>query len=1278
MTMTIRQASTLSQTGQNELAAKAYAKLLLTQPRLAQSTFFSFKQQVKMLHIGDMWSEKLRHVNELICPEDLYEYGWQQESEASAPIPSLLHASVISVFHSPAAFIVLDDLLNHIDVLKALLHRLTWGSSLILTSSAVEIISGFAGEEYYAQRSLYPSKSSLQPSWLRGMRQCVSPLTSAESDVLSSLGVEFEGHDIPWGNFRQVTGSNASKESCILQELVESVSSQEPERESVHSVITILTQKHRSLLPEMAMEADAASEDWSSKAVSSHLFSKEFYLATNPDLPLEIDGLSHYAQHGWREGRDPSQYFSTSAYNAVYQDVYAAGICPLQHYVQHGYDRQRFSSSYFEKSRSGNPESVDLSLIRVPGDFNARQIKIAILIHIHYSTVLSTMLASLEGLDLGFDLLISVTSQDVLNQVLEVLDSYQLRERATVRLSVNRGRDVGAFINCFTDIYMNYDLICKIHGKQSPHLKEFGDRWCRYLISSSIGSQDLIHKIIYFLSSCPKVGVFAPVPFEGTNNNDWAGNLDIARNLVSDSFDCSSDDLLSHPLAYPSATVFWFRPSALIDLYGRFTPEDFPPEPLPNDGTIAHAIERLIPYFARRQGYSFLCYKDRRSEISCSKEYAIQNFLADKLSSKKRVLLFSHDASNTGAPRTAIGIHSALNQSDEYECLAIVLGDGPLVHSFNAAGATVVFPYGICKDVLSDIFRASDNILTVICNTCVTAGIAMLARNHGHYAISLVHEYASAGYWPKEFFIDALQSDVTIFPGPSVLEKAVGYATVLPSNELVLQPQGIYRDTFPEVTNKDSRESVRKELGITADSLIILGCGMLEHRKGIDLFIDVALAMCREKRMNTDPVCFLWIGSIPSSEKDFADSQIQRLNESGFSSASIRVLSDIRKTDRYFAASDIFFLSSRFDPFPGVVLEAMACSLPIICFGFATDVTSAFVNHCGGIALEALDTSAVVSAITRLINNDRLRQEMGAFGAKRLRLGYTFESYMKSVTSRLAPRMCTADHTRHDMASPSIHTSSRPSFSIVVPAYNTPISFLQQMIHSVINQSYQDFELIIAASNFPESALCLLEFYANMHPAVKPLVLEDNLGIAGNTNVALGHASGSHICLLDHDDLLHAKCLERISQCIHSTSADFIYTDEDKVDLGGGVFHSPVRKPEFSHELIERNNFITHLTVVSRELLDKTGLMRSAYDGAQDYDFILRATEMADDVVHIPEVLYHWRESQDSTSSGLSDAKPYAIDAGRRALEARLIRQGRSDERVNLTTQPFVYDVGKL
>ncbi|HCM92081.1 MAG TPA: glycosyltransferase, partial [Lachnospiraceae bacterium] len=204
-------------------------------------------------------------------------------------------------------------------------------------------------------------------------------------------------------------------------------------------------------------------------------------------------------------------------------------------------------------------------------------------------------------------------------------------------------------------------------------------------------------------------------------------------------------------------------------------------------------------------------------------------------------------------------------------------------------------------------------------------------------------------------------------------------------------------------------------------------------------------------------------------------------------------------------------------------------------------------------------------------------------------------------------------------------------FSILVPLYNTPDGFLRQMIDSVRNQTYKNWELCLAdgSDDDHKGVGDICREYARDDKRIRYKKLDENLGISGNTNKCLEMATGSYIGLFDHDDILHPSALYEYMKVICNEDggkADYIYCDEatfkdDNID-NMITLHF---KPDFAIDNLRANNYICHFSVFSRELVDNTGLFRSQFDGSQDHDLILRLTHNAKKIVHVPKILYYWR-----------------------------------------------------
>ncbi len=235
-----------------------------------------------------------------------------------------------------------------------------------------------------------------------------------------------------------------------------------------------------------------------------------------------------------------------------------------------------------------------------------------------------------------------------------------------------------------------------------------------------------------------------------------------------------------------------------------------------------------------------------------------------------------------------------------------------------------------------------------------------------------------------------------------------------------------------------------------------------------------------------------------------------------------------------------------------------------------------------------------------------------------------------------------------------------PRFTIVVPCYRPPAWALDRCVTSVLTQDYPNWELRIVDDASGDGPLMRqLDRIDRADPRIKVRKRTENGGISAATNEAVSAGSGEWVVFLDHDDELAAGALSRLAAAIFATQrARIIYSDEDKIDESGTRF-MPAFKPEWSPDLLLSNAYMCHVLVVKRSLFDQVGGVRTEFDGAQDYDLMLRATELVDpaEIVHIPEVLYHWRTLAGS-ASGDTGAKPWAFEAGRRAVEEAVRRRG--------------------
>lgn len=232
--------------------------------------------------------------------------------------------------------------------------------------------------------------------------------------------------------------------------------------------------------------------------------------------------------------------------------------------------------------------------------------------------------------------------------------------------------------------------------------------------------------------------------------------------------------------------------------------------------------------------------------------------------------------------------------------------------------------------------------------------------------------------------------------------------------------------------------------------------------------------------------------------------------------------------------------------------------------------------------------------------------------------------------------------------------------SILVPLWNTPEDFLREMLDSVKRQTYANWELCLADGSDEKhdyvGQICREE--ADRDRRIVYRKLEKNEGIAGNTNECCKMATGEYIGLFDHDDILHPSALYEYVKAINEKGADYLYCDE--ATFKNGDIDQMITmhfKPDYAIDTLRANNYICHFSVFSRQLLDGTELFRPQFDGSQDHDMILRLTDRAKCIVHVPKLLYYWRSHAGSTAADIN-AKPYAVESARGAVADHLRKHG--------------------
>lgn len=251
----------------------------------------------------------------------------------------------------------------------------------------------------------------------------------------------------------------------------------------------------------------------------------------------------------------------------------------------------------------------------------------------------------------------------------------------------------------------------------------------------------------------------------------------------------------------------------------------------------------------------------------------------------------------------------------------------------------------------------------------------------------------------------------------------------------------------------------------------------------------------------------------------------------------------------------------------------------------------------------------------------------------------------------------------------------KPLISIIVPVFNAPEEYLLEAVYSVVNQTYGNWELLLVNASTLKVTRDATVSCGNIDSRIKVVDIHKNLGIAGNTNIGIKHATGEYIALLDNDDTLAPEALYEVAcELQGSDKPDFLYSDEDKISPDSEQRFDPHFKAGWSLHTMRQVNYLNHLTVLNAGMLKKAGGYQPGFEGAQDYDLYLRVIDAGAIVKHIPKILYHWRAIATSTAANFS-SKDNVLTAGKKALSDHLSRNGLQGEVTSIDNQPGFYDI---
>lgn len=458
---------------------------------------------------------------------------------------------------------------------------------------------------------------------------------------------------------------------------------------------------------------------------------------------------------------------------------------------------------------------------------------------------------------------------------------------------------------------------------------------------------------------------------------------------------------------------------------------------------------------------------------------------------KRSIIIVSHDASISGAPLIILELGRHFKQYYDCNVVCILLGAGKLLDNFKALGPTIIINQTESKQQNATIRQtlATGNFSGILINSVQSEGVIDLVKDLTAPKLYLVHEFIS--FFPKKNYSKiSTHADKIIFPSAKVFE-AAEQSFSFPKKKVIIRGQGLLKPELLHTEKDTSRKALREFLGLPQHVKIVLGCGTISPRKGTDIFVLTAIETLKNY---SEDVFFLWLGGKPKendpSKWVYHDTQASKLSE------KIIFADEVMETDLYFAGADIFFLSSRVDPFPCVIHEAMATCTPVVAFDGGGGYTDLFSEKLGKMVPYG-DISAASNAILEILSEPSLAQEMGNKGREVVIRDYNFEDYssffhdLMSKTSHM-PSLA-EDEGNHSFSSLAPTEKKHHHKKIIFLTPNWQVSgvntFVEHLMHHLIASNYE-VELLFTnhqAIDIEESILPSLPIKFLLTEKVNPL-----------------------------------------------------------------------------------------------------------------------------------------------------------------------------------------------
>lgn len=496
--------------------------------------------------------------------------------------------------------------------------------------------------------------------------------------------------------------------------------------------------------------------------------------------------------------------------------------------------------------------------------------------------------------------------------------------------------------------------------------------------------------------------------------------------------------------------------------------------------------------------------------------------------STKRIIVVSHDAHPHGAQFLALGMVRSLRQDMHLEVEVVLLGNGRLKNDFAALAPVHDLSYFGSEDTrVIELVQslARRGFTRAIVNTTVSGWIVPVFCEAGIESICLIHELPGViqryGLENQAKQI-ASSAKAIVFPAQIVANGFSQFATVDPTKKII-RPQGLYRRNKWRLEKDVARTQLRKRLGLSSDSKVVLAVGYADLRKGIDLFVDCAL-ITLAKRSDVD---FIWVGHWEPGMKNEIEARLL-LNPYRI---RVHFVGYDPDTALYHAGSDVYALTSREDPFPNVVLESFDVGVPVVAFA-STGGAAHLVEEVGGIVVPLQNTEELSTAICRLLDTPELSSSMGYAAQKYLDQHFTFRPYLFDLCAMLGVNF--------------------PKVSVIVPNYNYA-QYIEERLSSIRNQSIPIFELIILDDASTDQSLQKISHWlSSTHTEARVVVNRTNTGnVFAQWQQGISLASGDYVWIAEADDLCDPDFLETVLLPVISKAAVMSYCESRQINSKG-------------------------------------------------------------------------------------------------------------------------------